>query len=391
MSLENESLFEGLQIMTPAELNAAVETKETTEDGEPIVVKNEEFTLEPVKAIVNADDTDKKEVITKTTSEDKPDNSNENGSEVKYKALLKELYKAGVITAAEEEELEEMPGTFDTIKDLIEKTVDQKANAKEESWKKSMTGAKKRFLEVEDAFDDTDTAIQMAQRLEYLEGLTPDTIKADVNLQKQLYYNQLLAKGFSNEDAMEQLADAEAINKLEEKSLKALPDLKSTTSKIVEDSRLAKETRTQKEIADQESAFKSLLETVDSKEYFVEGLQLNKVAKDKVKNNIISPVYKDESGKEYNSLMYKQMKNRTEFEMLINYYDSIGLFNIDKEGKFKPDITKLKTVAKTQAVNDLDKIIASEEGRGVGRNTSVETSEKTQNTLSILERAFGGK
>ena len=86
--------------------------------------------------------------------------------------------------------------------------------------------------------------------------------------------------------------------------------------------------------------------------------------------------------------MYKQQRNPVEFEMLINYYDTLGLFNLDKDGKFKPDISKLKTVAKTAAINDLDKIIAAEEQRGVGRNTSVETSQKTDSILNMLENAF---
>lgn len=391
MSTENESLFEGIQIMTPAELNTATQEKnEGSEGGGPSTTSTEEFTLEPVKPVVNVEDkTDTPEATTTATDEEKPNNSNGSVTEVKYKALLKELVNAGIISIAEGQELEELPGTFDTIKDLVEKTVDQKALTKEENWKKSMTGAKKRFLDIEDAFDDTDTAIQMAQRLEYLETLTPDTIKADVNLQKQLYYNQLIGKGFSNEDALEQLADAEAINKLEEKALKAHPDLKAATTKIVDESRLAKEERTKEMIAKEETKFKSLLDNVDARESFIDGLPLNKVSKDKIKNNILTPVYKDEAGKEYTSLMYKQMKNPVEFEMIINYFDTIGLFNVDKEGKFKPDLSKLKNIAKTQAVNELDKVIAAEEQRGVGRNTSVETSERTSNILSMLERVSG--
>ena len=86
--------------------------------------------------------------------------------------------------------------------------------------------------------------------------------------------------------------------------------------------------------------------------------------------------------------MYKQQRNPVEFEMLINYYDTLGLFNLDKQGKFKPDISKLKAVAKTAAINDLDKIISAEEQRGVGRNTSVETSKKTEGILNMLDRAF---
>ena len=106
----------------------------------------------------------------------------------------------------------------------------------------------------------------------------------------------------------------------------------------------------------------------------------------------MNPVHKDpKTGREFNSLMYKQHRNPVEFEMLINYYDTLGLFDIDGEGKFKPNISKLKTVAKTEAVSELDKIIAAEEQRGVGRNTSVETSKRTEGILSLLERATGGK
>ena len=74
--------------------------------------------------------------------------------------------------------------------------------------------------------------------------------------------------------------------------------------------------------------------------------------------------------------------------MLINYYDTLGLFNIDKAGKFKPDISKLKSVAKTAAINELDKVIAAEDQRGVGRNTSVESSKKTEGILNMLDKAF---
>jgi hypothetical protein len=135
-----------------------------------------------------------------------------------------------------------------------------------------------------------------------------------------------------------------------------------------------------------------LLDNIDARENFIDGLNLNKISRDKLKNNIMNPVYKDpKSGKEFNSLMYKQQRNPVEFEMLINYYDTLGLFNLDKEGKFKPDISKLKSVAKTAAITELDKIIAAEDERGVGRNTSVETSQKTEGILSLLEKAVNRK
>ena len=389
MSEDVNDLFEGLQIMSPTELNTAVKDSENG-DGDFEGNDDVDFELKPVAAETGDDATtrENKIVIPKAESNS---NSNENKNEVVYKALMKELVNSGVLTIEEMEKLDEMPGTFDSIKELVNKTVETNFKAKENSWKSNMSSAKKRFLEIEDAFDETDQAILMAQRLEFFDTVNIDAVRADENLQKQIYYEQLKAKNFSDADAIEAIEDAVAINKLEEKALKAIPELKAQSQALVDNSRDIKEQKTKAELKAQSDAFENLLGHVDSREFFIDGLALNKVAKDKLKSNIINPVYVDpKSGKEFNSLMYKQQRNPVEFEMLINYYDTMGLFDLDKEGKFKPNITKLKAVAKTAAINELDKVIAAEEQRGVGRNTSMETSQKTEGILSLLERATKG-
>jgi hypothetical protein len=369
-------LFEGLQIMTPEELESKVNEVTTDEvlkvEGEPT------FSIEPVETVKD----NKEEVVETTTTEP---------NEVKYKALMKELVTAGILTVEDVAKLDELPGNFDSIKKLMEEEVNNKFKTKEENWKKSLPSAKKRFLEIEDAFDETDQAIVMAQRLEFFENLDQETVVSNVDLQKQIYYEQLKAKNFSDADAIEAIEDAIAINKLEEKALKAIPELKKDSEAFVAKARESKELKTKEEQEAQTKAFEKLVQNIEARESFVEGLNLNKVAKDKLKSNILNPVHKDASGKEYNSLMYKQHRNPVEFEMLINYYDTLGLFDLDKEGSFKPNISKLKAVAKTAAVNELDKVIASDEARGVGRNTSVETSEKAKGILSLLDKAYGNK
>ena len=399
MSTENDDLFEGLQIMSPSELNNSLKGEQSGDEGNAspnfqLDSVESEFTLEPVKPTETGDSgvDNKTTASAEVKTETKTSSSNENQSEVVYKALMKELVTAGVLTVEEMEKLDEMPGTFDSIKDLVQKTVETHTKEREENWKKGLSPEKKRFLEIEDAFDDTQNAIIMAQRLEFFDNTTDESIKGNQQLQKQIYFEQLKSKNFSDSEALEAVEDAIAINKLEEKALKAVPELRSQAEKIVADSKAAKEQKTAAEIEEQTKAFETLLTTIDSTESFIDGLNLNKVSRDKLKNNIVEPVYKDpKTGKEFNSLMFKQHKNPTQFELLVNYYDSIGLFNLDKEGKFKPDISKLKAVAKTAAINELDKVIAAEEQRGVGRNTSVETSQKTEGILNMLERAIGNK
>jgi hypothetical protein len=383
MSTENEELFEGLQIMSPQELNSAVAAEDSPE--KPEIKESDEFEFKPVVSESGDDDTTKEnKVVTKPQTRE----SNEPRNEAVYKALMKELVNTGVLTVEEMEKLDEMPGTLDSIKELVNKTVQTNFQAAENNWRKNLSPEKKRFLEIEDAFDETDYAIVMAQRLEFFDNIDKQTIVADENLQKQIYFEQLKAKNFSDQEAVEAIDDAIAIGKLQEKALKAVPELKAQSQAIVEQSRYQKEQQTRAQVEQQTKAFENLLSNIDTRDSFIDGLNLNKISKDKLKSNIVTPVYKDpKSGKEFNSLMYKQQRNPVEFEMLINYYDTLGLFNLDKEGKFKPDISKLKNVAKTAAINELDKVIAAEEQRGVGRNTSVETSQKTEGILSLLERA----
>lgn len=388
MSENTNDLFEGLQIMSPEELNAAVKTNDDSEENPGAGEPNEPSELfKPV-----ATESGGSEETVKPASNNKSSDSNENRNEVVYKALMKELVNAGVLTIEEMEKLDELPGTLDSIKELVSKTVETNFNAKQENWKKGLSPEKKRFLEIEDAFDETDQAILMAQRLEFFETVSKEDVEGNEKLQQQIYYDQLIAKNFTHEQAVEAIEDAIAVNKLEDKALKAIPELKAQAKGIVDQAKNAKDAKTKAEVEAQTQAFKQLLDNIDGRDSFIDGLNLNKISRDKLKNNIMNPVFKDpKSGKEFNSLMYKQQRNPVEFEMLINYYDTLGLFNIDKEGKFKPDISKLKSVAKTAAITELDKIIAAEDERGVGRNTSVETSQKTEGILSLLEKAVNRK
>jgi len=385
MSEEKENLFEGLQIMSPEELNAVVESDENSE-GEETNTKSEDDSEGMFKPVVSEEGEGSYE-NTKNSTESTTATSNEK-SEAIYKGLIKELVESDIITAVEADKLGELEGSLDTIKELMNKTVQTNFKHAEQKWKDNMPAAKKRFLEIEDAFDETDQAIVMAQRLEFFDSVSEENIKSDENLQKEIYYDLLMSKNFSEEQAIESLEDAIKVGNLADKALKAVPELKGQANAVVTQAKEYKAARTKQQIDQQSKAFESLIKNIDSRDFFVEGISLNKISKDKIKQNILNPVYTDKkTGKEYNSLMYKQTRNPAEFEMLINYYDTLGLFNLDKQGQFKPDVAKLKQVAKTKAINDLDKIIASED-RSVGRNTSVETSEKTGNILDMLERSM---
>lgn len=404
----NDDLWEGIELLTPGEMERTItpeptsETAATGDEGEgtnppeDLGIETQGVDISTVErtssneGIENGSESSTEENTETPSGNESPSNVSPNA----YSALIKDLMAANIITGPEdEEELKELlaNASTDTIKSLMESTVNSSLEDKQSSWKSNFTGAKKKFLEIEDAFNDTDRAIQMAQQLDYLETVSEDQIKDNVELQKQLYYQQLMAKNFSNADALEAIQEADELGKLADKATKALPALKQHAIGIVEESRKTTAAQQEQQRIANEESYTKLMSAIDSKEEFITGLKLNKVSRDKIKNNISAPVYTDESGKEYTSLMYKQKQKPAEFQMLINYYDSIGLFNLDKEGNFAPNVTKIKNAVKSKAVSELDSVLRNEEAKGLGKGNSGEVSQKTTGTLDFLENAFGKK
>lgn len=399
--MEKDNLWEGISIMSPQEMESGYSADQEEEREEEVTDESgerdsEEFTITPISTD-KEENLDKDDDLSIETAEASSTDTEDPKREIalnKYSALIKDMMEDGVLTGPEGDELEEMlkDASTKTIKDLMSLTVEKAFKAKEAGWKNSFSGAKKKFLEIEDAFTDADTAIQMAQRLEFFDNVSESDISENADLQKQMYFEYLKSKNFSDTEAYEAIEEADAIDKLEDKALKALPELRKSAQSVVAASMKEKEAYQEKLKADYEENYQRLMSTIEEREEFVPGLKLNKVSKEKIKSNITTPVYKDpKNGKEYTSLMYKQMRNPNEFQMLINYYDSIGLFNLDKGGKFTPDISKLKNIAKTKAVSELDKVLSRENELGTGRGNSNPSSQTTQSALDLLEAAYSRK
>lgn len=392
MSKREDNLFSGLQIMSPEETmgmstseeeNTSVETStdEEVENSEAITSDTGLTITTPVPG-------------TKSEYDDSEESENSNTGSNVHAAFIKEMLTAGIISGPEEEaELEELlkDASVETIKELMEKTVNNKVESKQESWRNGLSPTKKRFLDIESSFSDTDAAIQMAQRLEYLENITSTQINEDVTIQQNLYYEDLKLKGFNHEEALEAIEEAKSLNKLTEKANKALTSIKRHDNGVIEANKTKLEEQRMQLQKNNQEAYESLMSSIDTKDAFIDGLTLNKTIREKIKNNIINPVHEDENGNKYTSLMYKQKKNPSEFDMLINYYDTLGLFNIDNDGNFKPDISKIKNVVRTKVSSELDSVLRSSSHGEVGQRTSVNASSQTSSVLDFLERATGQK
>ncbi len=394
MDNPKEDLFDGIEIMSPGELDSAISTGEETTESEEKIESTDDISIVPVEQtsgdlgetaeegkIVEPEET------TKTTPTSQ--GPSESDKSAFYTAMLKEMINEGVIASPETEE--ELEGSLDKLKELMKGTLEKSFQGMTKQWQDSFSGAKKKFLEIEGSFTDADLAVQTAQQLEFFDNLSEKDLKEDDTLQKNVYYEYLKSKNFSDAEIREQIEDADAIGKLEDKALKAVPYLRQRAAGIIKQEDQKKQAEEAQWTKRREENYNHLMSSIDKKDEFIDGLKLNKVSKEKLKANITQPIYTDDKGKGYTSLMYKQMRNPTSFEMLVNYYDSIGLFDIDKGGNFKPNISKLQKIAKTRAVSELDKVIAASNERGVGRQTSVDASEKTTGILDLLERGIGKK
>ena len=394
MDNPKEDLFDGIEIMSPGELDSAISTGEETTESEEKIESTDDISIVPVEQtsgdlgetaeegkIVEPEET------TKTTPTSQ--GPSESDKSAFYTAMLKEMINEGVIASPETEE--ELEGSLDKLKELMKGTLEKSFQGMTKQWQDGFSGAKKKFLEIEGSFTDADLAVQTAQQLEFFDNLSEKDLKEDDTLQKNVYYEYLKSKNFSDAEIREQIEDADAIGKLEDKAMKAVPYLRQRAAGIIKQEDQKKQAEEAQWTKRREENYNHLMSSIDKKDEFIDGLKLNKVSKEKLKANITQPIYTDDKGKGYTSLMYKQMRNPTSFEMLVNYYDSIGLFDIDKSGSFKPNISKLQKIAKTRAVSELDKVIAASNERGVGRQTSVDASEKTTGILDLLERGIGKK
>jgi hypothetical protein len=408
MSGENE-LFDGIQVLSPAEIAAqrsgggieeptpaASSEEEPAEEllPEPGSVESDEAAIVPVTRTSDTtveneeeDDDPNPKPPVEGSQEDPPAPGT-----ARYQALIKDLINEDIFHGHSEEELEEMlaDASIDTVRKLMNLTLDTQLRAEQDKWKSGFDGAKKRFLEIEDKFTDTDTAIQMAQRLEFFDNVTDETLEADTNLQKNIYFEYLMSKNFSQEEARGMVEEADGIDKLLDKAKQAMPALKQQAANFVAQSEAQKKKQIEEYTEAQQKQFQSLMDTVETKEQFIEGMKLNKTVRDKVKTNMTTAVHTTEDGRELTSLMYKQMRNPAEFQALMSYYDTLGLFDVDKEGNFSPKIDKLKRVAKTKAVTELDDVLKREEERNLGGGNA-HVSQKTSGLLDLIERSQKGK
>lgn len=364
----SKNQFEGVQLITP---NTPQQNTQTTED--------DNSTPSPSPGVINLPDSDEETFLDKPIT---PTTSEEDNNSL-YSALVKELVDKGILEVDDDVVVE----SADDLANLFDRTINTRLEENVNGFVQNFSGAKKLFLEIEDAFDDELLAMKVARDIDYFDRVTPEVLSTREDLQRDILSRYLKLKGLSNKEIAESIEESTALAKLAEKANAALPQLKKSAKEFVDYKRaekLQREERLQKKQAEE---FESLLSSIDSLEEIIPGIELTTKHKSAIKKSMSEVAYTDpETGAQFTELGYKQYSNPSGFEQLIQFYNTLGLFEIDKKGNFKPDMSKLVKLTEKQVKRKLDELIREQQQTSIPGQKS---SAGTKLNLSFWEDAFG--
>jgi hypothetical protein len=290
------------------------------------------------------------------------------------------IYKS-VLQAFADKEGEVVPEDLD-IKSALEfeekleeMVISKRLKKKEEERYANAHPEVKLFLGIREYFDDETQAIAFARTKSALEGFTEDDLENE-DLQKTIYLDYLTSiKNMTKEEAEEEIEEAETLGKLSDKASAAKDKIIGHLNAQIDGFKTNKKTKEEKETKDFHSRFENILDTFKSIETAGE-LKVTDELKKKMKENFTKVVHV-EGGKSFNDFSLKQHKHKDEITLAIEYFNTLGLFNVDKAGKWTPDFSKLSKLSAKNVKSKLDEaILESQRTGGVGATQTLGNRDK---------------
>lgn len=329
LSIENilgqediENLFSDEEIETTQETSPEQkEEKATTEEVNP-----DELFEETPESVGSEENQEKEDTNSEKDTGSSPTNNF-------YSSIAKALKEDGVFPDLDDE-------TVDGIKEP-----EDLAKAIESQIKAGLDEKQRRIDEALDLGVQPDLVKQYENTLAYLDSITEEKIAAEdeegANLRKQLIYQDLINKGYSKDEALEELDDIFTSGSDQKKAKRALAAnkdfFKAGYKKVVDEAREETERETREREKQAADLKKSILE---DKEVFKD-LQVDKATRQKIYDNISKPIYKDkETGEYFTALQKYERENKTEFLKNIGLLFTLtdGFKNLD--GLVKPQVKK---------------------------------------------------
>lgn len=265
--------------------------------------------------------------------EDTKDSQKETGSSPNnnfYSSIAKALKEDGVFPDLDDETANNIKEAED-FAEAIEKQIQLRLDEKQ-----------RRIDEALSAGVENTVVKQYEDTLAYLDSINEDALSAEGEegemLRKRLIFQDLLNRGYSKEEAQEELKDIFDNGSDIRKAKRALNGnkefFKANYKKIIDEAK-EEEAKEENERKQQAAALRKAV--LEDKEVFGE-LQLDKATRQKVFDNISKPVYKDkETGELYTALQKYEMENKTDFLKNVGLIFTLtdGFKNLDALTKSK--------------------------------------------------------
>lgn len=283
-----------------------------------------------------------------------PSSSSETNQSV-LKNLATALYEEGVISELDEEKLNEASESeAEVLIDLIRQEIGRNV----ENYKEGLPDKVKKIIDNYEEGVPLDVIIGLESANQRLDMITEDQLKDSEDLQKLIVTESLKRAGYSDAKIQKRIQQFEDLGQLEEEAIDSLTEAKEyyATALEAEKNRVKKE---QKEAEErQKKTLQDLKKDIMATTEVVPGIKITNKEKEKIYESMTKVVDQDQYGNPMNEVMVTRAKNPMGFEKLLHYYYQLGLFNIDDEGNIAPDLSKLKTSAKSSAIDELNKTLS---------------------------------
>ena len=377
MSEEKNDLFEGLGSFLVNQDAVSVDSLEKETNKKP--EEEEEDKNEPTDdGSISLDDLEKE--LSETTIEDEDDSSNldedtsnpkksKDGSNI-YRTLSELLKEEGIV----EDTFEDKEALFNYFKSVADNNVKE--------WIDSLP------REISDLITNYEEGVPFDELLQIksdqirLDSITDESLEDNIDLQKNLVRNFYQGKGFTESKIEKMISKSEDLDELEEEAKEALAELKEVETKRLESAQL--ETK-RKALENQKAYVESvnkLNNTINEVKEIIPGVKIDDKTKKELFNMITKPA-ETRDGVSYSEIMLLREKNPLDFELKLNYYAKMGLF--DENPKFDVIMKKSETKVLNKLERQLEEDLKSRINKS---NASSRSSEDNTDIFDALKTVY---
>lgn len=254
-----------------------------------------------------------------------------------FSSLAKTLQEEGILLNLAQEDVDKIKNV-EELRDAVK------------SWAQSeLTETQKRVNEALENGMDKDDVRQFENNLKILNSITPESLKEEgdrgENLRKSIMYRDYLNRGFSEERAKREVERSVTNGTDVEDAEEALTSLKEFTQSEYDNARAEAKKAADDYAKEQEKQASELKNSILKDNNLFGEVEVDKLTRQKILDNIVKPVYKDpETGDTYSAIQKFEREHRLEFLKLVSTFLTLTDWgkNLDGlvKGKVKREVGK---------------------------------------------------